>query len=198
MGYSAESYFNWTYQNSDKYRCECCDYSTHNYNNLKRHRTSVKCTCMRGCAQLPPEINDIIHDYIFLALFWLNNQMDVGSVTWKSFDIDAIGETEAILSRTDTGGIVKNRWLWRSESEEFVILEKSEVSDSSFAKGTLVQISQTPGYVAPVLSSVITSSSVAKIACEVDFNDLTPFTTKTITDANGATVTAVLVPVILL
>ena len=124
--------------------------------------------------------------------------MDVGSVTGNSFDINAIGETEAILSRTDTGGIVKNRWLWRSENEEFVILEKSEVSDSSFAKGTLVQISQTPGYVAPVLSCHITSSSVAKIACEVDFNDLTPFTTKTITDVHGATVTAVLVPVILL
>ena len=65
MGYCADSYFNWTCENADKYRCVGCEYTTHNYANLKRHHTSIKCTCMRGCAELPSDINDIIYDYIF-------------------------------------------------------------------------------------------------------------------------------------
>lgn len=124
--------------------------------------------------------------------------MDVGSVTGGTFDIDAIGETDAILSRTDTGGIIKNKWMWRTENSEFVILEKTEISADTFSKGTLLQISQTSGYADVVMSNIITSSSVAKLACDVDFNDLTNFTTKTITDSNGVSVVAVLVPVILL
>lgn len=50
--------------------------------------------------------------------------MDVGTITEDTFDIDSIGETDAILVR----GSTSVRWLWKDEHSRLVCIEKSRTS----------------------------------------------------------------------
>ena len=59
--------------------------------------------------------------------------MDVGQVTEDSFDLHAIGETDAIIVRSAD----KVRWLYKDEQRRLIILEKMRTPPQA---GCLVEI----------------------------------------------------------
>ena len=121
--------------------------------------------------------------------------MDVGVIneTLTSFDIDALGETNAVLIRND--GLT--RFLYKDEDDQLVTLEKSEVLNDVLELGTLLKISDVDGYAHAVLSTTITSDVCGKLACAIDWNDVSAFHSRQVVDDNGVTRTAYLLPVVL-
>ena len=59
--------------------------------------------------------------------------MDVGQITEDTFDISAIGETDAIIVRTAE----QVRWLYKDEKGQLIILEKARTSPQA---GCLVEL----------------------------------------------------------
>jgi len=123
---------------------------------------------------------------------------DVGSISvdGTTFDIDGVDETDSLIIRTDTNNVVKTRWIFRDEAGRMIIHERSKTMPNIVEAGSYLSISEIPGYASQQIGNR-TSSTVAKLATNVDFEDLEQFTTKQITH-NGETYTAALVPVILL
>ena len=125
--------------------------------------------------------------------------MDVGTISSDrtTFDIAGYDETNSVLAQTDNGTLVTTRWIYKDEENRAVVLQKTDPSHTSFAKGTKLHISRYLGAAKPKHQhDHSTEDVVAKLATDVDFNDPN-LRTKTVVDANGQTTTAVYVPVIL-
>ena len=118
--------------------------------------------------------------------------MDVGVLVGAgaSFDIDAYDETDSILIRNDK----ETRWLYKNETSELVILEKTESISSVFPAGTLLKISEVNGFAQPVAEVNITAAVCGRLCIEVDFSNTSAFNTRSV-QHEGVTRTAVLVPV---
>lgn len=53
--------------------------------------------------------------------------MDVGRFTNSgrtSFDLDALEETDSVITRTALAGTHRTRWLYKDEQQQLVVLEK--------------------------------------------------------------------------
>ena len=117
--------------------------------------------------------------------------MDVGAVAGNTFDIDAYDETNSILSRTDTNGVVTNKWIWKDESDRLIQLIRTVNIGTTHAVGTPLKISaHSPGILAPTLKE---DAAVAKLLAPVDFA-ATAFSTRTV-EVDGVTKIAYLLPV---
>ena len=120
--------------------------------------------------------------------------MDVGTIneTLTSFDIDALGETDAVLIRSD--GLT--RFLYKDEQQQLVALEKSEQLTDILELGTLLTISDVDGYAHATLSTNLTADVCGKLAARIDWSNVEEFHSKEVVK-DGVTRTAYLVPVIL-
>ena len=118
--------------------------------------------------------------------------MDVGVVTGQTFDIDSVGETNAVLIKNNG----QNRWLYKNEKDELVILEKTEILPEIIPIGTLLKISEIPGYAHPVVDHNLTGEICGKLGVQVDWDNLNAYHTKNIS-VDGFTRTCALLPVIL-
>ena len=125
--------------------------------------------------------------------------MDVGTISGDhtTFDIAGYEETNSVLTQTDNGVTVTTRWIYKDEQNRAVVLQKVDPSRKQFAKGTKLHISRFLGAAKPKHQHDRNNEDVvAKLAIDVDF-DNHALRTKTVTDADGLTTTAVYVPVIL-
>ena len=125
--------------------------------------------------------------------------MDVGTISsdHTTFDIAGYDETNSVLTQTDNGVTVTTRWIYKDEQNRAVVLQKVDPSRKQFAKGTKLHISRFLGVAKPKHQHDRQSEDVvAKLAIDVDFDNHS-LRTKTVTDSNGQTATAVYVPVIL-
>lgn len=53
--------------------------------------------------------------------------MDVGRFTNEertAFDLDALDETNSVITQSSVGGIHRIRWLYKDEEQRLVVLEK--------------------------------------------------------------------------
>ena len=118
--------------------------------------------------------------------------MDVGVISNGSFDIDAVGETDAVLIRNDG----ETKWLYKNELNELVILQKTEALPQVIPKGTLLKICEVSGYAKPVVDINLSSDICGKLSVDLNWENLEDFHSKTITH-EGVSRLAALVPVIL-
>ena len=122
--------------------------------------------------------------------------MDVGNINDDgTFDIADVAETQQLLLRTDTNGIVKTRWIFQNADGKMIIHERSENRGDVVPAGSFLEIGA-PGY-AVASSELYDNKKVAKLLVNVDWNDVSKFHTKTV-DIDGEPHTAVLAPVKLL
>jgi len=122
--------------------------------------------------------------------------MDVGEITENgtSFDIASVGETDAVLVRSDTGGILKTRWMYKDEQNQLIVHEKTLQTPNIVPKGSYISISQVPGYGQQELGSFPSNKTTARTCTDINFDDLSSFHSKTIT-VDGVQFVAALVPV---
>ena len=119
--------------------------------------------------------------------------MDVGAldIAGNTFDIVAYDETNSILSRTDTNGVVTNKWIWKDESNQLIQLIRSQTVGTTNAVSTPLKISShSPGILAPTLKD---DAAVAILLAPVDFA-ANAFATRVV-EVDGVSKTAYLVPV---
>ena len=122
---------------------------------------------------------------------------DIGTISGNTFDIDSVAETGSLLVRSDTGGVLKNRFIYRDESGSLVIHERQKnVGVGTLAKGTLLKLSEIPGHAVQVdvEHTQVTNDVVGRLLIDVDWSDLSKYFSKTIT-VGETTYDAVLVPV---
>jgi len=127
--------------------------------------------------------------------------MDVGHLYKDAngnltFDIADVNETQPLLVQSDSNNVIKTRWIFQGEDGKFVINERTLSLPNVATRGSLLKISEVPGYAQATLGTVYDKSVVGKLAADIDFDDTTGFTTKQVT-YNGVQFTAVLAPVIL-
>ena len=115
------------------------------------------------------------------------------NATDRNFDIAGINETNTSITILN-GNL---RLTYTSEDGEYVQLVKPITVEDAIAIGDTVDIS-------PVLEGGLggfaqrsVGKGVAKSLTTVDWNDTSNLTTRTFTDSNGVTRTAVLLPVTL-
>jgi len=123
--------------------------------------------------------------------------MDVGTIHDDgTFDIADIAENEQLLVKTDEGGVVSTRWMFRNPDGKLVIHERSENHPEIAKKGSYLEIGL-PGYAVPSMDTTYDNRKVAKLLCDINWNDTSPFEVSSV-DIDGETYTAVLAPVKLL
>ena len=118
--------------------------------------------------------------------------MDVGKLFETTFDIDSIDETDAVLVRNNG----ETKFIWKNEDNEAEMLVKTESVPDVVPQGSLLKISEIPGFAQPVLDKNLTSTVCGKIAAPIDWNDTSGFHTQTWMH-DGVERTAVLAPVVL-
>ena len=126
--------------------------------------------------------------------------MDVGRFTnanRTTFDLDALDETDSVITRSSLNGTNRTRWMYKDEQQQLVVLEKVQSIQSTFARGTKLHISHAAGVAQPNHANS-EQPVVAKLAVDVDFGAPGALQQRTLTDANGKQHTALLVPVIIL
>ena len=103
---------------------------------------------------------------------------DVGSISadGTTFDIDNVDETDSLIVRSDINNVVKTRWIYRDENGRMVIHERSKVMPNVVEAGSYLSISEVPGYASQQIGPR-TSTSVAKLSVDVDFDNLEQFRT---------------------
>ena len=125
--------------------------------------------------------------------------MDVGTISSDrtTFDIAGYDETNNVLTQTDNGTLVTTRWIYKDEENRAVVLQKTDPSHTTFAKGTKLHISRYLGAAKPKHQhDHSTEDVVAKLATDIDFAN-PGLRSKTVTTSSGETTTAYFVPVIL-
>ena len=127
--------------------------------------------------------------------------MEVGQLTsdHTSFDLDNLDETNSVITRTSTNGTKKIRWLYKDETNRFIVLEKTHQVQSSFNRGTLLCLSAVHDGVAepqhPEKKNI--AETVGKLAIDVDFENPGTPVQRTVVDASGNSHVCLLCPVIL-
>ena len=74
--------------------------------------------------------------------------MDVGRFTnaaKTTFDLDALDETDSVITQTAAAGTHRTRWMFKDEEQRLVVLEKVQPVQTSFARGTKLHISHALG-----------------------------------------------------
>ena len=118
--------------------------------------------------------------------------MDVGILSKVTFDIDSLGETDAVLVRNDG----ENKFIWKNENNEAEMLIKVEAMPSIVPRGALLKISEIPGFAQPVLDKNLTATVCGKLVAPIDWDDTSDYHTETFVH-DGISRTAVFVPVVL-
>ena len=65
--------------------------------------------------------------------------MDVGTFTNEThttFDLDALDETDSVITRSAATGTHRTRWMYKDEQQQLVMLEKLRPVTTSFPRGT--------------------------------------------------------------
>jgi hypothetical protein len=118
--------------------------------------------------------------------------MDIGTVSATTFDIDSLGETDAVLVRGN--GVTK--FIWKNENNEAVMLQKNVETSNVSRAGSLLKISDVDGYAKPVLDKNLTATVCGKLVADIDWDDISNFHSATFV-ADGVERVAVLAPVVL-
>jgi hypothetical protein len=122
--------------------------------------------------------------------------VDVGYVTESGFDITDVNEQDQLLIKTDEGGVVKTRWIYKDTNDKLIIHERSESHPDVAAKGSYLEIGLA-GYAVASLTNTYDNKKVAKLLADINWSDTSPFHTQTIT-IDGEAYLGVLAPVKLL
>ena len=123
--------------------------------------------------------------------------MEIGSFNEDgTFDIADVAETQQLILRTDTNGVVKTRWIYQNAEGKMIIHERSETPGDVIPAGSFLEIGA-PGYAVASTSELYDNKKVAKLLVSVDWNDVSKFHTRTV-DVDGEPHVAVLAPVKLL
>ena len=127
--------------------------------------------------------------------------MDVGTIHDDgTFDIADVDEQEQLLLKTDEGGVVRTRWVFKNPEGKIVIHERSENHPEVAKKGSYLEIGL-PGYAVASMNSVHDSTKIAKLMADINWADVdtgtSPFYSKTV-EIDGESYVAVLAPVKLL
>jgi hypothetical protein len=123
--------------------------------------------------------------------------MDVGTVTESGFDIKDVEEDDQILVKTDDGGVLKTRWIYRNSDGKIIIHERVEDHPEIAQAGSYLEIGLS-GYASASLSEMYDNKKVAKLCADIVWSDVatgsSPFFSKTIT-IDGESYLAALAPV---
>ena len=125
--------------------------------------------------------------------------MDVGQFTnadHTSFDLDALDETDSVITRSSLSGTHRTRWMYKDEQLQLVMLEKTETITSTFPRGTKLHVSRANGVAQPNQNNP-NHPVVARLAIDIDFNNPGTLQQRTVTDNLGNQHLALLVPVII-
>ena len=128
--------------------------------------------------------------------------MEVGQLTSDrtSFDLDNLEETNSVITRSLTNGTKKVRWLYKDETNRFIVLEKSHQIQSSFNRGALLCLSAVHDGVAEPRhpEEKNDAETVGRLAIDVDFENPGELVQRTVVDASGNAHVCLLCPVILM
>lgn len=125
--------------------------------------------------------------------------MDVGTFTndaHTTFDLDALDETDSVITRSAASGTHRTRWMYKDEQLQLVMLEKLRPVTTAFPRGTKLHISRVAGVAQPNHDNP-KQPTVARLAIDVNFAAPGTLTQRIVTDSNGVQHTALLVPVII-
>ena len=123
--------------------------------------------------------------------------MDVGTINDDgTFDIADVAETQQLILRTDTNGVVKTRWIYQDADGKMIIHERSETHGDVAPKGAFLEIGA-PGYAVVSTSEIYGVATVAKLLVDINWDDVSKFRSTTVM-IDGEAHTAVLAPVKLL
>ncbi len=111
----------------------------------------------------------------------------------RTFDIAGINETLTSISTLNG----KLRFSYTSPDGKLIQLTKNMTTDDSVAIGDALGISPAREGTHGGYAQKTSTDGVAKALTNVDWSNVTHLTTKTFTDDNGVSRTAVLLPVIL-
>ena len=126
-------------------------------------------------------------------------QMDVGRFTdtnRTTFDLDALNETDSVITRSAFGGTHRTRWLYKDEDQKLVVLEKTLPVSTYFPRGTKLHISKVAGVAQPNHNNAI-QPIVGRLAVNVDFAQPVGFQQRVVIDPDGTEHIALLVPIII-